>query len=450
MLIVENMKNIRYHISYSIIIPGIFAGYAAFSSVLTYRLTQYCLRNQLDPGDFLIWAILVISIVGFLCAMVIFRVIMEPLQEFIKNAKDILPVHQDTGSKSKDQVEVWNTVFKQITTVLSMVDAREMFPEIIAESEAMRSVLGQITRVAPTDSTVLITGESGTGKELVSASIYRQSKRAGKRLIKLNCVATPKDLWESELFGHEKGSFTGATTQKIGKFEQAHEGTLFLDEIGDMPLETQAKMLRVLQEKELERVGGNKTIKVDVRFIAATNKNLPQMVKDGTFREDLFFRINVFIIELPPLRKRKEDIPLLAAHFCSLTDKKVSISPVALQMLKENSDWPGNVRELKNIIERAAVMCDGNVIEPGHLPEYIISHGIIPVLPETSSDPENEKTDPPTLDEHMNHIEKAFITEALRKSGGVQVKAAKLLGIKERALWHRIKKHDIDAKYFKV
>jgi len=443
------MKNIRYHISYHIIIPGIFAGYAALSSVLTYRLTQYCLRNQLDPGTFLFWAILVISIVGFFCGMVIFWIVLKPLRDFMRTAKDILPVPQDTESKSKDQVEVWNTVFRQVTTVLSMMDARKLFPEIIAESETMRSVLGQITRVAPTDSTVLITGESGTGKELVSASIYRQSKRVGKPFIKLNCVATPKELWESELFGHERGAFTGANTQKIGKFEQAHEGTLFLDEIGDMPLETQAKLLRVLQEREFERVGGNKTIKVDVRFIAATNKNLPQMVKDGTFREDLFFRINVFIIELPPLRKRKEDISLLAAHFCTLADKKVSISPVALQMLKENSDWPGNVRELKNIIERAAVMCDGEVIEPGHLPEHIISHGIIPTLPEPSPNPENEHAAPPTLDEHMNQIEKAFITEALRKAGGVQVKAAKMLGIKERALWHRIKKHNIDAKFFK-
>ncbi len=444
------MKNTRYHISYYIIIPGIFAGYAALSSVLTYRLTQYSLKNQLDPGSFLLLPVLLIALVGFLCGLLIFRIVIDPLQDFMKSAQKVLPPQeQSIDGKSKEPVEVWKDVFKQVKTVLSLVDAREMFPEIIAESETMRSVLSQITKVAPTDSTVLITGESGTGKELVSASIYKQSKRAGKPFIKLNCVATPKDLWESELFGHEEGAFTGAKKQKKGKFEEAHEGTLFLDEIGDMPLETQAKLLRVLQEREFERVGGNKTIKVDVRFIAATNKNLPQMITEGTFREDLFFRINVFIIELPPLRMRKDDIPVLAAHFCKLAAKKVSVSPLALQMLKENSDWPGNVRELKNTIERAAVMCEGDMIYPAHLPENIVSQGVIPALPEPSPDSENENASPPTLDDYMNRIEKGFIAEALRKTGGVQVKAAKLLGINQRSLWHRIKKHNIDAKHFK-
>ncbi|MGE0084719.1 MAG: sigma-54 interaction domain-containing protein [Desulfococcaceae bacterium] len=444
------MKNVRYHISYYVIIPGIFAGYSALSSVLTYRLIQYCLKNQLDPGSFLLWPILGISLVGFLCGLLIFRVVIEPLQDFMKSAQEVLPQPQNTKDKSKEPVEIWKNVFKQVKTVLSLVDARKLFPEIIAESEVMRSVLGQITKVAPTESTVLITGESGTGKELVSASIYRQSKRADKIFVKLNCVATPKDLWESELFGHEKGAFTGATAQKIGKFEHAHEGTLFLDEIGDMPLETQAKLLRVLQEREFERVGGNKTIKVDVRFIAATNKNLPQMIKDGTFREDLFFRINVFIINLPPLRERKEDIPLMAEHFCSMADRKISISPLALQMLKENSDWPGNVRELKNIIERATVMCEGNIIEPDHLPDHIVREGIIPDLTEPSvPDTENGNSGILTLDEHMAQIEKSYITKALERTGGIQVRAAKLLGIKERALWHRIKKHNIDAKFFK-
>ncbi|MEZ4524300.1 MAG: sigma-54 dependent transcriptional regulator [Desulfobacterales bacterium] len=444
------MKNTRYHISYYIIIPGIFAGYAALSSVLTYRLTQYSLRNQLEPGSFLIWPVFLISLVGFLCGLLVFRVIIDPLQDFMKSAQQVLPRSQDIKDKSKEPAEVWKDVFKQVKTVLSLVDARKLFPEIIAQSEAMRSVLGQITKVAPTDSTVLITGESGTGKELVSASIYKQSKRAGKPFVKLNCVATPKELWESELFGHEKGAFTSATSQKIGKFEQAHGGTFFLDEIGDMPLETQVKLLRVLQEREFERVGGNKTIRVDVRFIVATNKNLPQMVKEGTFRKDLFFRINVFSIELPPLRERREDIPVLAEHFCTLADRKISLSPLALQMLKENSDWPGNVRELKNIIERAVVMCEKDVIEPGHLPEHIVHQGLIPILPEPSPEPEEgENADPPTLTDYINRIEKGFIVEALRKAGGVQVNAAKLLGINQRALWHRIKKHNIDAKHFK-
>ncbi len=454
-----NIKDVRYHISYQVIIPAIFAGYAALSSLLTFRLVQYCGRHQLDPGTIIVWAVLIISIIGFSCGMVIFWIIMKPMRDFIENAKGVLPESEDTEDKSRDQVEVWKNVFKQVTTVLSMVDARKLFPEIIAESEAMRAVLGQITKVAPTNSTVLITGESGTGKELVSTSIYKQSTRFGKPFVKLNCVAVPKDLWEAELFGYEKGAFTGAAARKIGRFEQSNEGTLFLDEIGDMPLETQAKLLRVLQEREFERVGGSKTIKVDVRFITATNKDLPKMVKEGTFREDLFFRINVISIVLPPLRERKEDIPALATYFCSIADKKISISPLALQMLKENSSWPGNIRELQNIIERAMVMCEGDTIEPNHLPEHMIGQGIMPVLPEKL--PKAQDTDIPeaelienggkylTLDEHMKNIEKSYIMEALRKTKGVQVKAAEILGINQRSLWHRIKKFDIDVKIFK-
>ena len=220
--------------------------------------------------------------------------------------------------------------------------------------------------MARTDSTVLISGESGTGKELVASSLYEHSFRQGKPFIKLNCVAIPEGLLESELFGHEKGSFTGATAQKIGKFELADGGTIFLDEIGDMPLATQAKLLRILQEKEFERVGGNQTIRVDVRFIAATNKNLTEMVRQGTFREDLYYRLNVFSIHLPPLRERKEDIPLLAAHILEQMENPVKLSSEGLQILMTNS-LPGNIRELQNILERAAVMTDSGMIEPRHL-----------------------------------------------------------------------------------
>jgi len=290
--------------------------------------------------------------------------------------------------------------------------------------------------VAPTDATVLITGESGTGKELVAQSLYQHSLRKEGPFIKLNCVAIPEGLLESELFGHEKGAFTGATAQKRGKFELAHGGTILLDEIGDMPLATQAKLLRVLQEKEFERVGGTKPIRVDIRIIASTNKNLMKLVQEEKFREDLFYRLNVFALHLPPLRERREDIPALAQGFVETAPKQAEISSAALQLLM-GFQWPGNVRELKNVIERAAVMAEEGMIEPQHLPAQI-SGGLVgqamQEIPEQAS-----------LDDRMAEIEKRFIIDALTRADGVQVKAAQILGIKERSLWHRVKKYNIDV-----
>ncbi len=461
------MKDSSYHISLYVIVPVIFAGYAMLSSIIVYRLVQYRFKHDLPIENPVVWLIVGISAVGFLCGLAIVWVILRPLKEFIRNARSILPVEEqadgpDSGKRKEGQLEEWDRLFKRVTSVLSMVDARELFPEIITKSEIMRAVLSQITKVAPTDSTVLIIGESGTGKELVATSIYKQSNRRDKPFIKLNCVAVAKELWESELFGHEKGAFTGATNQKPGKFELANGGTLFLDEIGDMPLETQAKMLRVLQEREFERVGGTRTIKVDVRFIAATNKDLKKMVEEGKFREDLFFRLNVFYLSIPPLRKRREDIPVLAEYFCNKAHRKVGLSPVVLQMLRENSSWPGNVRELHNVIERASVMCEGEQIEPRHLPENIAGSDMyfpssLEELGSSSVEEEEGNGDEGgnhdggkvSLDNHLKKIERAMILEALRETDGVQVKAAKILGIKQRALWHRIKKHNIDAKSFK-
>jgi transcriptional regulator with GAF, ATPase, and Fis domain len=252
-------------------------------------------------------------------------------------------------------------------------------------------------------------------------------------------VAIPESLLESELFGHEKGAFTGAVAQKMGKFESAHSGTIFLDEIGDMPLTTQGKLLRVLQEKEFERVGGTKTIKVDVRFIIATNKNLPDMVRKGQFRDDLYYRINVFSINLPPLRERREDIPYLVDYFLSQNSKGVKISPLALQMIVAYS-WPGNIRELKNTIERAAVLTETGTIEPAHLALQVA--GII------TADAD-QAMDAFTVDDRLDEVEKGLIIEALTRTGGVQVKAAEILGINQRSLWHRIKKHGIDTESFK-
>lgn len=315
---------------------------------------------------------------------------------------------------------------------------RYEFENIVGTSGPVQEVFALIKKVASTDSSVIIYGESGTGKELIAQAIHTHSLRKDKPFVKLNCVAIPEGLLESELFGHEKGSFTGAISQKAGKFELANGGTIFLDEIGDMTLATQAKILRVLQEREFERVGGTKTIKVDVRIIAATNKNLQKAVEEKTFREDLFFRLNVVPIYLPPLRERKADIPLLVEHFLKEARTKVKkpllgISQDALELLMEYP-WPGNVRELENCIERAAVIVEGDLITKDCLPLYVTTQeGPRPVA--TGADN--------SLDGTLATMERKLILEALEKAGGVQVKAAKLLGITERSLWHRVKKYDI-------
>lgn len=243
----------------------------------------------------------------------------------------------------------------------------ENFGEIVGQSDAIKYVLFKITQVAPTDTTVLITGETGTGKELAARAIHDASSRKDRPLIKVNCGALAPTLIESELFGHEKGAFTGAVGRKLGRFELANGGTIFLDEIGELPPELQVKLLRVIQENEFERLGGNKTIKVDVRIIAATNRNLKEEVDHGTFREDLWYRVNVYPITIPPLRQRKEDIPLLVEHFVNTYAKKFaksisSVSPRTMNELQAHS-WPGNVRELANVIERAVIHTHGNVLQ---------------------------------------------------------------------------------------
>ncbi|MBW1741401.1 MAG: sigma-54-dependent Fis family transcriptional regulator [Deltaproteobacteria bacterium] len=327
--------------------------------------------------------------------------------------------------------------------------AREsmLFPNIIGQSRAIKEVLSQVARVADSDVTALILGETGTGKELIAQTIHDHSPRKGKPFIKLNCVAIPEGLLESELFGHEKGAFTGAVSRKIGKFELADQGTIFLDEIGDMALSTQAKILRILQEKELERVGGTLPMKVDVRVIAATNKNLVSEVREKRFREDLFYRLNVVTIFLPPLRERKEDIPLLVDHIMEkmskASGKKIyQISKSAMEILTEYS-WPGNVRELENVVERAMVMVeeDTTVITPSHLPLHLrgLPEEIIFEFPKESA----------SLDDAVSAFEKELILKALYKTKGVQSQAAQLLGITERSMWHRIKKYAIDIDRIK-
>ncbi len=402
--------------------------------------------HGLDPAGPVFWFIIIISCLAYVCGFSLVRLILKPVEKFVEEASKFHSFGTSKKSRKKewsvDKIQHFTNVFDQVTSVLSRIDARHFFPDIIGESMAMRGLLGLIKKVSPTDSTVLILGESGTGKELVAKSIHENSERKGRDFIKLNCAAIPEELLESELFGHEKGAFTGATNFKPGKFDMANGGTLFLDEIGDMPYNLQAKVLRILQEQEFYRVGGSRTVKVDVRIIASTNKNLEKMVQEGSFREDLFYRLNVFTLHLPPLRERKEDIPQLVDYFLEQAPKKVEISSVALQMLVA-FDWPGNIRELQNTIESASVIAENGYIEPAQLPGKITGAFNSPGYTDFKM-PANI-----SLDERLREIEKSMIIEALRKTGGVQVRATELLGINQRSLWHRIKKHNIDVKGIK-
>jgi transcriptional regulator with PAS, ATPase and Fis domain len=401
--------------------------------------------HGIEPERPVFWFIIIISCLAYASGFALVRIILKPVEKFVEKASKFPSFSGPKKSRktdwSVDKIQQFTNVFDQVASVLSRIDARHFFPEIIGESLAMRGLLSLIKKVAPTESTVLVLGESGTGKELVATSIHDNSERKNKPFIKLNCAAIPEELLESELFGHEKGAFTGAAKFKPGKFDMANGGTIFLDEIGDMPINLQAKILRVHQEQEFYRVGGSRTIKVDVRIIASTNKNLEKMVLDGSFREDLFYRLNVFTLHLPPLRERKEDIPILVDYFLHDAPKKVEISSVALQMLAAFS-WPGNIRELKNTIESASVMAENGYIEPAQLPGKITG-----VFNSNSSEIKLPANIP--LDERLREIEKSMIIEALRKTGGIQVRATELLGINQRSLWHRIKKHNIDVKSLK-
>lgn len=434
----------QFQISLYILVPFISSGVALIWVLLTDQVVTSLHGSKSANHYFALWQIAVV-VLTYLTSLFVTWLILNPVSRFIKQAES-LPVYPAPPAAKEnpepaDAIAHYSRVFDQITSILSKVEAKELFPGIIGQCARMRGIFSQILKVARTDSTVLISGESGTGKELVATSLFEHSGRRDKPFIKLNCVAIPEGLLESELFGHEKGAFTGATSQKIGKFELANRGTIFLDEIGDMPLSTQAKLLRVLQEKEFERVGGNQTIRVDVRFIAATNKNLMDMVRQGTFREDLYYRLNVFSILLPPLRDRREDIPLLAAHFLEQTDRPAKLSPESLQVLTAH-DWPGNIRELRNALERAAVLTDSGTIEPSHLALRNPSD-LSKALVHEGEAPSGG------IDDRLQEIERGLIIEALSRSGGVQVKAAEILGINQRSLWHRIKKLGIDVETLK-
>jgi len=311
------------------------------------------------------------------------------------------------------------------------------FDEIIYVSPEMEGVLNIAGRSANSKASILIYGESGTGKELVAKAIHYTSPRKDAPLVSVNCAALNENLLESELFGHEKGAFTGSDKQRKGRFEQADNGTIFLDEVGEIPLTIQVKLLRVIQEREFERVGGNQTIRVDVRVITATNKNLEKMVSDGTFRQDLFYRLNVISISIPPLRERRSDIPPLVSYFVSKfaseNNKEIeSISKEAMDVLLKYN-YPGNVRELENVIQRAVVMTRGKILTTDDLPIYMKSN--------KSEDVLTTEKGRRSLDEIVEELERKLISEALEQTLGNQSKAAESLGISERNLRYKLKKY---------
>jgi len=429
-------------IQFYLLVPLIFAGFTALAAQLTYHLMR---SGAVAAGR--MWPLLgtagLLVTTAFLCGLFILWLVFRPVETFLRETHAFVPAPAPLPGRGRrasdlEAIAPIAHTLNWVTEALGNMEAQTLFPDIMAPSPAMRSVLGLVKKIAPTDSTVLILGESGTGKELIARNIHSHSRRADKPFVAINCAGIPEGLLESELFGHEKGAFTGAYARRIGKLEAAHGGTVFLDEIADMPMMTQAKILRALQEREIERVGGGPPVRVDIRILAATNKDLARMVQEGTFREDLFFRINVFSLRLPALRERSEDIPLLATFLLRRIRPEASFSPQALAALTAHH-WPGNVRELKNVIEAAAALSDG-IIGPEHLT------GGLRLTPACQmAESAAPECLPGNLDERLAALEKGLILEALTRAGGVQVRAARLLGIKERSLWHRIAKHSIDV-----
>jgi len=325
------------------------------------------------------------------------------------------------------------TLKRQNNALEREVERLQPSERFIGATPQIRELLDMVARVADTDSTVLIRGESGVGKELVARAVHRQSRRNRQPFVVVDCASLHENLLQSELFGHEKGAYTGAIRLKHGLFEVADRGTIFLDEIGELTPQLQVKLLRVLETSTFRRVGGTADIKVDVRMIAATNRSLETMMKDGQFREDLYYRINVFSIHIPPLREQREDIQSLVEHFVRnstiVPKRSARISPDAMEVLLRYG-WPGNVRELENVVERALILCDGGTVEPEHLPMGVR------VTPSFSQDEDSNRL--PTLDE----VERRYIRKVLDVCRGHRQKAAKILGISERNLYRRIKEVD--------
>jgi len=381
---------------------------------------------------------------------------MKIILNFIRAAKlrDLTPQfwdgaeHLEKKAALESAVEELELLSEQLEkenlALREEVDRVSMFEEIVGTSRALQAMLSRAIKVAVTDSTVLITGETGTGKELVARAIQRRSDRASRPFVGVNCAAIPRDLIASELFGHEKGAFTGATQQRLGRFELANGGTIFLDEVGELSVETQIALLRILQEHEFERVGGARTIRADVRVIAATNRDLEAAIRAGSFRSDLFYRLNVFPIETPPLRERREDIPLLVEYFIDRYARKAgkhfkNVEKRTLQVL-QSYPWPGNIRELQNVIERSVILCDSDI--------FSIDDSWLPLpLPPAESKRHIE------LPRRLEAQEKNMIEEALKASRGRvfgPTGAAAKLGIPRSTLESKLKSLKIDKNHFRT
>jgi DNA-binding NtrC family response regulator len=426
----------RFNVSLAVLVPLILGGVAALAVLSAGFLPQF-FPGFFRAGDATVPALAAgLSVAAVAAAFVLLA--LRPIRRLLATAPPVLRHASPPDGPSLGEFDRLELVAGQMAEVLGKLDARALFPEMVGESRIMRGFFSQVMKVAATDATVLLLGESGTGKELAAQSIHAKSGRAAGPFVAVNCAAIPEGLLESELFGHEKGAFTGAVARKIGRFEQAAGGTLFLDEIGDMPLDTQAKILRVLETRRCERVGGNRPVALNARIVAATHRDLPSMIRQGEFREDLFHRLNVFPLRVPSLRERREDIPLLAERFLEVLRPGAAFSVEALQRLVA-SPWPGNVRELKNAIERAVVLAgDGDDVSR-HL------CGRAGGGPDRAA----SAAEPASLDDRLAFYEKSLIEAALARTGGVQSRAAVLLGIKERSLWHRVKKLAIDPGAFK-
>jgi two-component system nitrogen regulation response regulator NtrX len=336
---------------------------------------------------------------------------------------------------------------RQSDEIRTLKKAVEVRHQMIGDSPALKQVMAAVSKAAPTNATVLIHGESGVGKELVARTIHRNSLRSRERFVQVNCAAIPEELIESELFGHERGSFTGATEKQVGKFEQADRGTIFLDEVGDMSARTQAKVLRVLQEGEVERLGSARTNKVDVRVIAATNKNLEEEIEKGRFREDLYFRLAVIPIHVPPLRDRPEDVALLVRHFMEFFSRENNlrprrVTPAALGALQRYR-WKGNIRELRNTVERMIIMSSGDTVDLGDLPKAVLA-------PDAGA-PRNAAVDADgakagTLREFKENVERGFLVGKLRENGWNISKTAEVIGTPRSNLYKKLEQHQISQE----
>jgi len=334
-------------------------------------------------------------------------------------------------------------LYKENLALREEIDVNRMFEEIVGSSPAIQGVLSQVAKVAPTDSTVLITGETGTGKELIARAIHKRSQRSSRAFVSVNCAAIPRDLVASELFGHEKGAFTGATQRRLGRFESADGGTIFLDEVGELPAEMQIALLRVLQEREFQRVGGNEPLKTDVRVVAATNRDLQTAIGDGKFRDDLFYRLNVFPVEVPPLRERKGDIPVLVEYFvdryAAKAGKKITgISKRSMELL-QSYKWPGNIRELQNVIERSVIICDSENLSIEE--SWLVRHAPI-------ADSATQALSQKLATQERQMIEAALAESKGRVSGPLG--AAARLGIPQSTLDSKIKALKINKQRFRT